>query len=111
MYVNVYCGMCSWLMSVYTRDILSRLPQLLATCTGVCGKILKIDSTKKVHMCREPLLGVPPGVLMSGMSGERCFSVSSWSWKDWKGFVPWPMNEWPDPEVCLNYFEIHSQLF
>ena len=38
----------SWLMSVYARDILSRLPQLLATCTAVFGTILKIDSTKKV---------------------------------------------------------------
>ena len=38
----------SWLMSVYARDILSRLPQLLATCTSVFGNVLKIDSTKKV---------------------------------------------------------------
>ena len=35
-------------MSVYARDILSRLPQLLATCTAVFGNVLKIDSTKKV---------------------------------------------------------------
>ena len=35
-------------MSVYARDILSRLPQLLATCTGVFGSVLKIDSTKKI---------------------------------------------------------------
>ena len=53
MYVNVYFGMCSWLMSVHAMDILSRLPQLLATCTGVFGQILKIDSTKKVHVCRK----------------------------------------------------------
>ena len=33
-------------MSVYARDILSRLPQLLATCTPVFGSVLKIDSTK-----------------------------------------------------------------
>ena len=51
MYVNVDFSMCSWLMSVYTRDILSWLPQLLATCTGVFGKILKINSTMKV--CRK----------------------------------------------------------
>ena len=36
------------MMSMYARDILSRLPQILATCTGVFGKVLKIDSTKKV---------------------------------------------------------------
>ena len=39
---------CSWIMSVYTRDILSRLPQILATSTGVFGTVLKVDSTKKV---------------------------------------------------------------
>jgi len=36
-------GLC-----LYARDILSRLPQLLAMCTGVFGLVLKIDSTKKV---------------------------------------------------------------
>ena len=35
-------------MSVCARDILSRLPQLLATCTAIFGSVLKIDSTKKV---------------------------------------------------------------
>ena len=35
-------------MSVYARDILSRLPLLLATCTGVFGSVLKSDSTKKI---------------------------------------------------------------
>ena len=38
----------SWLMSVYAREILSRLSQLLATCTAVFGRVLKIESTKKV---------------------------------------------------------------
>ena len=33
---------------MYTRDVLMRLPQLLATATSVCGSILKIYSTKKV---------------------------------------------------------------
>ena len=37
-----------WFLSVYARDILSRLPQLLATCTAIFGTVLKIDSTKKV---------------------------------------------------------------
>ena len=35
-------------MSVYAKDIFSRLPQLLATCTAIFGSILKIDSTRKV---------------------------------------------------------------
>ena len=35
-------------MSVYARDILSRLPQFLATCTAIFGSVLNIDSTKKV---------------------------------------------------------------
>ena len=51
-------GTCSWLMSVYARDILSRLPQLLATCTAIFGSVLKIDSTKKV--CRK-LQGIAAG--------------------------------------------------
>ena len=33
---------------MYTRDVWSRLPQLCATATSVYGKVLKIDSTKKV---------------------------------------------------------------
>ena len=48
LYLNVFSPMCSWLMSVYARDILHTLPQLLATCTGIFGSVLKIDSTKKV---------------------------------------------------------------
>ena len=37
-----------WLLQVYTHDVWSRLPQLRATATSVYGKILKIDSIKKV---------------------------------------------------------------
>ena len=48
MYLNIFHDVCSWLMSMYARDILSRLPQLLATCTAIFGSVLKIDSTKKV---------------------------------------------------------------
>lgn len=33
---------------MYVRDVWSRLPQLLAAATSVYGRILKIDSTKKV---------------------------------------------------------------
>ena len=40
--------MCRWLLHVYARDVCSRLPQLLATATSIYGRILKIDSTKKV---------------------------------------------------------------
>ena len=48
-YLNVLWHMYdSWLMSVYGRDILSRPPQLLATCTAIFDNVLKIDSTKKV---------------------------------------------------------------
>ena len=45
-------------MSVYARDILIRLPQLLATCTAIFGNVLKIDSTKKV--CKK-LQGIAAG--------------------------------------------------
>ena len=35
-------------MSVYMRDVWSRLPELLAATTSIYGNILKVDSTKKV---------------------------------------------------------------
>lgn len=38
----------SWLLSVYAKDVLSRLPELKARVTSVYGSILKMDSTKKV---------------------------------------------------------------
>ena len=112
MHVNVYFGTCSWLISVYARDILSQLPQLLATCTGVFGEILKINSTKKV--CRK-LQGA------SAVSASWCTDVGNE-----KGEVlvcilmeleglrtggPSSHGQWPDPEVCLNCCEIYSQLF
>ena len=55
---GIYCYLSSWLMSIYARDILSGLPQLLASCTAVFGSTLKIDSTKKV--CKK-LQGTPAG--------------------------------------------------
>lgn len=33
---------------MYVRDVWNRLPELLAAATSVYGRILKIDSTKKV---------------------------------------------------------------
>ena len=57
--------MCS---CVYARDILRRLPQLLATCTSIFGIVLKIDSTKKV--CKK-LQGTAAG------SASWCTSVGS----------------------------------
>ncbi|XP_052471905.1 uncharacterized protein LOC128028665 [Carassius gibelio] len=38
----------SWLLSVYAREVLTRLPELKARVTSVYGSILKMDSTKKV---------------------------------------------------------------
>ena len=61
-------GICRWFMSVYARDILSSLPQLLSTCTGVFGSVLKIDSTKKV--CGK-LQGIAAG------SASWCTNVSN----------------------------------
>jgi len=37
-----------WLLSVYVRDVLSRLDDVRARLTSVFGSILKMDSTKKV---------------------------------------------------------------
>ena len=38
----------SWLLSVYGRDILSRLDHIKASITSTFGSILKMDSTKQV---------------------------------------------------------------
>ncbi len=40
-----------WFLSVYVKDMWSRLPSLMAALTSTYGRILKIDSTKKV--CRK----------------------------------------------------------
>ena len=37
-----------WLLTVYCRDVLSRLEEVKASITSTLGQILKIDSTKKV---------------------------------------------------------------
>ena len=37
-----------WLLAVYVRDVWTRLPALLAQLTSVYGRVLKIDSTKKI---------------------------------------------------------------
>ncbi|KAK7880493.1 hypothetical protein WMY93_032875 [Mugilogobius chulae] len=37
-----------WLLSVYSRDVLSRLDEVKAKITSVFGSVLKMDSTKKV---------------------------------------------------------------
>lgn len=39
---------CRWFLAIYVRDVWSRLPELLAVATSVCGVVLKVDSTKKV---------------------------------------------------------------
>ncbi len=38
-----------WLLSVYAKDVLTRLPELKARITSINGSILKMDSTKKVR--------------------------------------------------------------
>ncbi|KAK3720983.1 hypothetical protein QZH41_018540, partial [Actinostola sp. cb2023] len=37
-----------WFLAAYVRDVYSRLPDLLAQATSIYGKILKVDSTKKI---------------------------------------------------------------
>lgn len=39
---------CQWLSSVFCQDMLSRLEEVKAAITSVYGRILKVDSTKKV---------------------------------------------------------------
>ncbi len=38
-----------WFFNVYVRDVLQRLPEVRAKLTSTLGRILKIDSTKKVY--------------------------------------------------------------
>ena len=47
-----YQGLTSykWLLACYARDVLSRLEEIKAQITSVYGKILKMDSTKKVSI-------------------------------------------------------------
>lgn len=40
-----------WFLAAYVRNVWTRLPALLAALTSTYGRILKIDSTKKV--CRK----------------------------------------------------------
>jgi hypothetical protein len=40
-----------WLLSVYGRDIISRIDHIKASITSTFGTILKMDSTKQVIVC------------------------------------------------------------
>ena len=98
-------GTCSWLMSVYARDILSRLPQLLATCTAIFGNVLKIDSTKKVS---KKLQGTAAGSAswctnIGNERGEVIVSVLTES-EGLEGLRPWPQQSFrglPDNIVAM----------
>ena len=102
----------SWLMQVYARDILSRLPQLLAMCTAVFGRIIKIDSAKKV--CKK-LLGTATGSASYkcawtwGMRKAKFLSLFSQSQEAWKAFVPWPW-DWLNGLSCMQSF-VHFRNF
>ena len=37
-----------WFASMFVRDIMKRMPELLAAATSIYGKVLKINSTKKI---------------------------------------------------------------
>lgn len=37
-----------WFLAAYVRDVWMRLPQLLAAVTSITGRVIKIDSTKKL---------------------------------------------------------------
>ena len=62
LFIFVCFDTCSWLMSMYATDILSRLPQLLVTCTVIFSSVLKIrlykESVQEVagNRCWECLL-------------------------------------------------------
>lgn len=48
LYLAYYYNKCRWFLAAYVREVWSRLPALLATCTSIFGSILKIDGTKKI---------------------------------------------------------------
>ena len=64
------------MLDVYTEDVRSRLPQLKAAITSTYGRVIKIDSTKKI--CRK-LAGAAAGTVTwqtnvgneKGDSGDR----------------------------------------
>lgn len=67
-----------WFLAVYVRDVWSRLPALLAALTSTYGRILKIDSTKKV--CRKlqgKQLTLPAGQPVWETRGEFTLLTSS----------------------------------
>ena len=39
----------AWLLTVYCRDVLASLDEVKASITATFGRVLKIDSTKKVY--------------------------------------------------------------
>ena len=87
-------------MSVYARDVLSRLPQLLATCTAIFGDVLKIDSTKQV--CKK-LQGIVAGSAscctnIGNKRGEVLISVLN-GVRRIRGSLP--HGHWTYSEVCF----------
>ena len=38
-----------WLLSIYCNDVLERIDEVKAGITSTFGRVLKVDSTKKVH--------------------------------------------------------------
>ena len=95
-------------MSMYARDIKSRLPQLLSTGTAIFGSVLKIDSTKKV--CKK-LQGKDAGSAswcanVGNERGEVLVSVLTES-EGRRAFVPWPQGSFKGLPENLVIFTVH----
>ena len=57
-------------MSVYLKDVWTRLPELMAQITSTFGSILKID-LRLSESCREKLRALPVGQLTSATRREK----------------------------------------
>ena len=97
---------------MYTEDVRSRLPQLKAAITSIYGRIIKIDSTKKI--CRK-LAGAAAGtatwqtnvgnekgeVLLSVVTdSEALLSLQPMANGLMKRYVRMHVN-WPSMYVCM----------
>jgi hypothetical protein len=51
----------NWLLTSYCQDVLSRVEEVKAQITSIFGRVLKIDSTKKVSFFSEDDEAIPRG--------------------------------------------------
>ena len=98
-----------WLLAVYVKYVWSRLPALLAQATSIYGRVLKIDSTKKVckKLQGEAANSASWATNVGNEQGEIVQSVLTCSegiptlQKLADGLVKWYSKAGQPPPVCL----------